>query len=467
MLRPYYTQVAHRPGFSQLAPAHQFAALLDAIATDYPTRATELRGSNATTQSAILGWLHDVTTQKPVAREMEMWRVRKGDRELRAVAVYLATGIDLRLLEKDNFRRTGAVSGWSLAPGSRSGVAGIVEPARLGGIEGAGASFSHLSGRADRGCQVVPVRRRGNTRDRPPETMLVWKLVTGVSWSGWCTGLALYYAVGVFFVWIYTTLFPGDSLARVSSPASMAFGMSAGFNWGMTLAVPIFMARRVRAVGVLVLTATVLASLGARMGQQAGISELLVAVVAGALGWPLLQGIGALYQRRLISEQSLLVDSIWLLYGAMTSMFAWEGGLLAVVPAAFVPFVVFKVVSQVGFAHLRRVPAPQPCKLLLLRVFALGDRSRQLFRSLAMPWRYTGPIRLITGPDLATETVEPNEFLDFMGRRLSKHFIDSADTLARRVRELESVTGFDRLYRVDELFCHDDTWAMALRALIH
>jgi hypothetical protein len=54
----------------------------------------------------MLGWLHDVTTQKPVAREVEMWRVRKGDRELRAVAVYLPTGIDLRLLERDDFRRT-------------------------------------------------------------------------------------------------------------------------------------------------------------------------------------------------------------------------------------------------------------------------------------------------------------------------------------------------------------------------
>jgi hypothetical protein len=249
----------------------------------------------------------------------------------------------------------------------------------------------------------------------------------------------------------------------------MAFGAWVGFNWGMTVAVPIFMARRVRAVGALVLTATVLASLGAivALKGQRVVMVPLAMVAAGALGWPLLRGIGTLYHRRLISEQSLLVDSIWLLYGAMTAMFRWDKGLLlVVVPAAFIPFVVFKVVSQAAFARFRRAPAPRPRKLLLLRVFALGDRSRQLFRSLTLPWRYTGPIRLITGPDLATETVEPNEFLDFVGRKLSTHFIGGDDALARRLRELESRPDFDGLYRVDELFCHDNTWAMALRALI-
>ena len=105
-MRPYYAEITQRPGFLQLAPAHRFTALLDAIATDYPTRAAELRDANATAQSAMLGWLHDVTTYMPAAGEVEMWRVRKGDRELRAVAVYLPTGIDLRLLERDDFRRT-------------------------------------------------------------------------------------------------------------------------------------------------------------------------------------------------------------------------------------------------------------------------------------------------------------------------------------------------------------------------
>jgi hypothetical protein len=36
----------------------------------------------------------------------ELWRVSKGNRELGCVAQYLASGIDLRLLEGDGFRRT-------------------------------------------------------------------------------------------------------------------------------------------------------------------------------------------------------------------------------------------------------------------------------------------------------------------------------------------------------------------------
>jgi hypothetical protein len=79
---------------------------VDAIAQDQPGRAAELQGSNDTTQNAMIGWLADVTSQKPAVREMELWRVRKGERELRCVAVYLPTGIDLRLMENDEFRRT-------------------------------------------------------------------------------------------------------------------------------------------------------------------------------------------------------------------------------------------------------------------------------------------------------------------------------------------------------------------------
>jgi len=296
--------------------------------------------------------------------------------------------------------------------------------------------------------------------------MMVWKPVSGVGWRGWWAGVAVYFAIGVTIVAAHSALFPADRF--VSSRLGMAGSLWAAFNWGMTAAVPFLMARRVRAVGVLVLAAAVLASLGALAAvksQQAANLVVVAAVAAGALGWPALAGISRLYNRRLISDESLYVDAIWLLYGAMTAMFRWDQGLSVVLPAAIVPFAVFKLVSHAGFAWLGRGSAP-PRKLLLLRVFALGDRSRQLFRALAVPWRYDGPIRLITGPDLATETVEPNEFLDFIGRRLTKHFIDSDATLDQRVRALESRPDFDGRYRVEELFCHDDTWTAALGALI-
>lgn len=39
-------------------------------------------------------------------REVELWKVKKGERELTCIAVYQAYGIDVRLMEGDGFRRT-------------------------------------------------------------------------------------------------------------------------------------------------------------------------------------------------------------------------------------------------------------------------------------------------------------------------------------------------------------------------
>jgi len=58
-------------------------------------------------QEAMLKWLSDVSHEHPnPTNEIELWRVRKGERELRCLGVYLPTGIDVRLFEGDDFRRT-------------------------------------------------------------------------------------------------------------------------------------------------------------------------------------------------------------------------------------------------------------------------------------------------------------------------------------------------------------------------
>jgi hypothetical protein len=105
-MRPYYTEVALRAGFAHLSPAHQFAALIERIARDQPERAAELGALNAAAARTIVSWLATLTGEKRAARETALWRVRKGTRELRCVAVAVATGIDLRLIEGDDFRRT-------------------------------------------------------------------------------------------------------------------------------------------------------------------------------------------------------------------------------------------------------------------------------------------------------------------------------------------------------------------------
>jgi hypothetical protein len=65
-----------------------------------------MRDWSPAAQEAALRWLESATTQTAPVTELELWTVRKADRELRCVARYLPIGIDLRLMQGDDFRRT-------------------------------------------------------------------------------------------------------------------------------------------------------------------------------------------------------------------------------------------------------------------------------------------------------------------------------------------------------------------------
>lgn len=120
-----------------------------------------------------------------------------------------------------------------------------------------------------------------------------------------------------------------------------------------------------------------------------------------------------------------------------------------------------------GFAYLRRryVSKEEATNLLLLRVFSLGKRSEQFYDAITNHWRYVGNIRLIAGPDLATSTIEPHEFLDYLTGKLDNQFIDSEETLERRLAEIDYNPDHDTRYRVGEFFCYHDTWKTVLSRL--
>jgi hypothetical protein len=103
--------------------------------------------------------------------------------------------------------------------------------------------------------------------------------------------------------------------------------------------------------------------------------------------------------------------------------------------------------------------------LLLLRVFALGRRSERLFDVLAKRWLRAGSIGLIAGPDLVTTAVEPHEFLGFVGGRLARQFVQGEADLERRLSQLDTLPDPDGRYRVNEFFCHADTWQPTMRRL--
>jgi hypothetical protein len=255
----------------------------------------------------------------------------------------------------------------------------------------------------------------------------------------------------------------------------------------------LFLNKRFQAVGPLVLTFMLFAVTGAvllpriatndltllrqivHLGVSIGLGglgifialNLLGFILFGAVGWLVLQKIGSWYQQKKISAHSITIDAIWLLFGIFQSIgLIFEGERWFLI--SLLAFAVYKIVSWVGFSWLRTsFPAPRrKLNLLMLRVFSLGKRSERLFDGLAMHWRYMGNIRLITGPDLATTTMEPHEFLEFLSGRLTRQFIDSAQTLERRISNMDLVSDYDGQFRVNDFFCYADTWQLVLGRLV-
>ena len=252
-----------------------------------------------------------------------------------------------------------------------------------------------------------------------------------------------------------------------------------------------FLHRRVRAVGPLVLAFMVVAVIGSQVllsvvgasdtsmrgavavgaivglgGTQVFFALMLLGfALFGIAGWWLLKRLGRRYQERNMSDQSLILDAMWLMFGVVQSItFAFEGW--AWIFTGPIAFVVYKLVSALGFSLTGAArPAGASPTLLLLRVFALGSRSERLFDALSKRWLRAGSISMIAGPDLVTSTVEPHEFLDFIGGELSRRFVQGTDDLERRLNTMDRGPDPDGRYRVNEFFCYADTWKETMRKL--
>ena len=105
-LRPIYRQLAGDRIFALISTETQFALLTDAVAQQSEHRAAQMREYSPAARAALLGHLRKAEELRPGAREVELWAAQKGDRTLSCVAVYLATGVDMRLLEDGEMRRT-------------------------------------------------------------------------------------------------------------------------------------------------------------------------------------------------------------------------------------------------------------------------------------------------------------------------------------------------------------------------
>ena len=105
-LRPLFAQLQAHPAFRHFAPAHQFEQLAQAIERDHPAKAATMREWTPAAQNHLLLHLASSVEQNGTVQTVELWRVRKGDRELRCEARCQPNGIDLMLMEGNDFRRT-------------------------------------------------------------------------------------------------------------------------------------------------------------------------------------------------------------------------------------------------------------------------------------------------------------------------------------------------------------------------
>src|SRR5438874_4336293 len=251
----------------------------------------------------------------------------------------------------------------------------------------------------------------------------------------------------------------------------------------------LFLMRRIRSVGPLILVIAIIALLGAQLaisfvgasdegmrmavkiGAAFGLggSGVFVATILaglllfGLLGWLILRWIGARYSSKRFSDESLTVDVIFVLFAIIASVdLVFEHWIW--MTTGLVALVAYKIVARLGFRLLPGTSSPK--RLLLLRVFALGKRSGPLFDGVRKVWLRGGPIAMIAGPDLVTSAVEPHEFLDFLSGKLGRTFVSDEADLNRRAAAMDSRPDPDGRYRVTEFFCRADSWQPTMRRLV-
>ena len=277
--------------------------------------------------------------------------------------------------------------------------------------------------------------------------------------------------------------------ARSSVTPARMMGLWLVMNGGATLLMLFCFNRRVRAVAPLLLALVTTAITGTLAAVFALFSApgvdmavalavsldvhvywfvlatlLLSLAVFAAIGWALARWIARAYRHRSLSDQSLMLDALWLLFAGIYSMWLVLGGLawIATAPVAF-------LVYKLALAAVARIPRHKSSVmpgLTFLRVFSLGRRSDELFGDVTRYWRYIGNVQMITGPDVAGSTVQPHQFLDYLSGRLSRHFVRDRASLEHSLAERDRTPDPDGRFRINNFFCHADSWQPALPRLV-
>jgi hypothetical protein len=270
------------------------------------------------------------------------------------------------------------------------------------------------------------------------------------------------------------------------------------FNVAPTLLAAVFRHRRVRAVAPLVLSFMTVVSAGvlaivsaAFLYQDISVAMItlaaetlnlniyaafigyflliitIAALVCCVLAWRLVVWMRKSYENKSISDQSLATDALWLMFTSFYAVVLASAGPGWVLSAVFA-FLGFKIAVHVGdkISQADREDGDEPRALLVLRVFSLGRRSEVLFDAVTKRWRCVGDVCLIAGTDLALSTVAPHQFLAFVSGKLNRLFVRGEIAYERSLVALDRRRDADGRFRINDFFCHADTWQSVLLRLV-
>jgi len=199
-------------------------------------------------------------------------------------------------------------------------------------------------------------------------------------------------------------------------------------------------------------------------GPAIWIFRLLGLAVGVLLAVPAVRLIGRWYRAKRVSEQMLFIDAWWSLLTLIqtTVLVATKGSLQLV---ALTGLAAYLLCSRVLLSGLR-TDRPPAARLLLLRVFGHDRRTERLLDELTLRWRPIGTVDLIAGRDLALRNIDPSEFYAFLTGGLTREFVQGAADLRERLARRDDRQDPDGRFRVNQFFCHRDTWQPTLDRLV-
>jgi len=194
---------------------------------------------------------------------------------------------------------------------------------------------------------------------------------------------------------------------------------------------------------------------------------ILVALPSAWVAWQCLRRLARRYQNKRLSDVQLLCRVWWIVLVAWECIGTTLQGFWLPLAAFTALGLAFAPVNQWALSRALRVVArPAQGTLLLLRVFGHTGRTERLYDRIGARWRLFGPVTMIIGPDVASRTIDPGDYLRWLTGRLADDFVRTQEELDAKLASLDVAADPDGRYRVNEFCCHDNTWRATAAELI-